>query len=400
MLGCFCCALEDHGPCWPGQHSLCQILRPHFLSAAQPVYDVSTAWPSKAKAKMDDGKAGAALAPPLFAVCRARSSVPSSFRFSPPLLPSTPSSLRKPPTCFCFCFRRGEIPNPSPHHTRSPNLPPHPSCSIRHGAAAQASRIFHQQEEGHPRGGRIPRRPLPGRKRIQRRPRRVPLRSRAHLQPHQIQQEDAQEAHPARRHPPRLHRPQGGPRRHRIRNAGHAISRFHLLRIRLLVRCSASYEHEHEHDDASPSPASRRHRCPAVIAAALLLRAEFFVASVTRYYCDCLTMPLTCLVLFCFTYCSSAAGTAGHASPLVHHYAHASAAGLVHNSSSDLSTPAPTSLPTNKKRKASGKTAAASASKRSCIAPNTTTDAKGTHDNFPPHSLIKLIFILLITKHK
>ncbi|PWZ15533.1 hypothetical protein Zm00014a_029498 [Zea mays] len=70
-------------------------------------------------------------------------------------------------------------------------------------------------------------------------------------------------------------------------------------------------------------------------------------------------------------------GTAGHASPLVHHYAHASAAGLVHNSSSDLSTPAPTSLPTNKKRKASGKTAAASASKRSCIAPATTTDAKG-----------------------
>ncbi|OQU89807.1 uncharacterized protein PB18E9.04c isoform X1 [Sorghum bicolor] len=72
-------------------------------------------------------------------------------------------------------------------------------------------------------------------------------------------------------------------------------------------------------------------------------------------------------------------GTAGHASPLIHHYAHASTAVLVHNSSADLSTQAPTSLPTNKKRKASkssGKTTA-SASKRSCIAPATTTDAKG-----------------------
>jgi len=112
-----------------------------------------------------------------------------------------------------------------------------------------------------------------------------------------------------------------------------------------------------------------------------------------------------CFLLFCFMYCmycsvlflnsfsaAAAAGTAGHASPLIHHYAHASTAVLVHNSSTDLSTPVPTSLPTNKKRKASkssGKTTA-SASKRSCIAPASTTDAKRYTSFFHSFSLAVL----------
>ncbi|KAJ1258378.1 hypothetical protein BS78_10G070800 [Paspalum vaginatum] len=66
-------------------------------------------------------------------------------------------------------------------------------------------------------------------------------------------------------------------------------------------------------------------------------------------------------------------GTAGHASPVIHHYASTSV--LVHNKSSDMTTtPAPTSLPT-KKRKAAKR--AASSAKRSCITPATTSDAKG-----------------------
>ncbi|XP_062187938.1 uncharacterized protein LOC133891247 [Phragmites australis] len=69
-------------------------------------------------------------------------------------------------------------------------------------------------------------------------------------------------------------------------------------------------------------------------------------------------------------------GTAGYASPVVHHYAHTSTAVVVHNSS-DMSTPAPTSLPT-KKRKATryaGKTT--SSSKKSCTAPATSSQPKG-----------------------
>jgi hypothetical protein len=105
-----------------------------------------------------------------------------------------------------------------------------------------------------------------------------------------------------------------------------------------------------------------------------------------RFLLLCFIYCMYCDVLFLnsFFAAAAAAGTAGHASPLIHHYAHASTAVLVHNSSADLSTQAPTSLPTNKKRKASkssGKTTA-SASKRSCIAPATTTDAKGTHLSF------------------
>ncbi|OEL17851.1 hypothetical protein BAE44_0021134 [Dichanthelium oligosanthes] len=65
-------------------------------------------------------------------------------------------------------------------------------------------------------------------------------------------------------------------------------------------------------------------------------------------------------------------GTAGYASPVVHHYAHASTALLVHNSS-DM----PTSLPTKKRKhtKSAGKTT--SASKKTCIASATTSDTKG-----------------------
>ncbi|KAF8698947.1 hypothetical protein HU200_034773 [Digitaria exilis] len=62
-------------------------------------------------------------------------------------------------------------------------------------------------------------------------------------------------------------------------------------------------------------------------------------------------------------------GTAGYASPVVHHYAHASTALLVHNSSA--------SAPTKKRKhtKSAGKTAG---SKRSCTASATISDTKGT----------------------
>ncbi|KAL6647611.1 hypothetical protein ACP70R_015048 [Stipagrostis hirtigluma subsp. patula] len=69
-------------------------------------------------------------------------------------------------------------------------------------------------------------------------------------------------------------------------------------------------------------------------------------------------------------------GTAGYASPVVHHYAHASTAVVVHNSS-DTSTPAPTSLPSKKRKatKSSGKTS--SSSKKSCTALPTSSQPKG-----------------------
>ena len=69
-----------------------------------------------------------------------------------------------------------------------------------------------------------------------------------------------------------------------------------------------------------------------------------------RFLLLCFIYCMYCDVLFLnsfFAVAAAAAGTAGHASPLIHHYAHASTAVLVHNSSADLSTQAPTSLPTN-----------------------------------------------------
>ncbi|XP_062190561.1 uncharacterized protein LOC133893537 [Phragmites australis] len=69
-------------------------------------------------------------------------------------------------------------------------------------------------------------------------------------------------------------------------------------------------------------------------------------------------------------------GTAGYASPVVHHYAHTSTAVVVHNSS-DMCTPAATSLPTKKRKatKSAGKTT--SSSKKSCTAPATSSHTKG-----------------------
>ncbi|KAK3126172.1 hypothetical protein QOZ80_7AG0552600 [Eleusine coracana subsp. coracana] len=81
--------------------------------------------------------------------------------------------------------------------------------------------------------------------------------------------------------------------------------------------------------------------------------------------------------LFVASSSSPPQGTASYASPAVHHYAHTSTSVVVHNSSSDMSTPAPTALPTKKRKATKSAGKSTSASKKSCIAPATTSHAKG-----------------------
>jgi hypothetical protein len=100
--------------------------------------------------------------------------------------------------------------------------------------------------------------------------------------------------------------------------------------------------------------------------------------------------PIASFLVYFAATATSPIAAAGHPSPAVHHYAHASTALLVQNSSGVPSSQAQQPTKKRKHSKSAGKTA--TASKKSCIASATTSDAKGTVClycvyQFPPTSI-------------